>query len=96
MTEQPIMDWADEDPFRDRCVWWSRLDGRYQIEAHRHVDDDEAATLYIYDHDNDMQLLYEKDTGHLMFGAIFGPDVADVNQWQELAVNFVDGADGSN
>lgn len=87
---RPILDWDDMSDFKDMCVYKTRLDGRYQLEAHRHEDDQDSATLYIWDHREGDRLIHSQDTGHMMAGAIFGPDVDDVARWQEIAISVVD------
>jgi hypothetical protein len=92
MTEdvKPIMNW-DDMGFKDMCCWKTRLDNRYQIEVHRQSGNQDSGILYIWDHDDDMKLVHTKNIGHMMAGAIFGPDVDDVTSWQNEAIAFVDG-----
>lgn len=65
-------------------VWESKLDGKYDCRVIR--KDHYNGTLKVLDGDN---LLLEKDVG-LSYGAVFGPDVADVNQWMQDAMQLVD------
>lgn len=102
---EPLARWETEeitDP--GRLVWWSRLDNRYQIEVHR-LDEDLAdklgidmsdqetqgyrGVLCIFDHEQEDALLGIERVG-LSYGAMFGPDVMDVEEWQMKVVNFVD------
>jgi hypothetical protein len=87
----PIMKWDDQEGFRDACVWWSRLDERWQIEVHRNspTPPSYVGMLHIFDHNNGDKLVHSEPVG-LSFEAIWGPDVADVQQWQERAIDFVD------
>ena len=73
------------------CVWWSRLDERWQIEVHRDspTAPSYAATLHIFDHNDGDKLVRTEPVG-LAYEAVFGPDVADVNKWQERAIDYVD------
>lgn len=41
------------------------------------------------------QILFRQDVG-LSYNAQFGPDVADVADWQDIAINFIDGAKDEN
>ncbi len=66
-------------------VWTSTLDGKYVLTITR--IDDYLGELTISEGD---QLLHREVVG-LSYGAIFGPDVADVAEWQRIAVEFVDG-----
>jgi hypothetical protein len=100
---QPKAHWETEE-INDTAslVWWSRLDGRYQIEVHQATEDALHALglnrgsdrvyqgiLCIFDHDNDDELLMAEAVP-LSYGAIFGPDVDDVAVWQERVIAFVD------
>jgi len=57
------------------------------------VNDDRTATL-VCDDGND-NIVYtqhiHRESVRLSYGAIFGPDVADVSDWRRIAVEFVDG-----
>ena len=91
MKPTPVMPWDSNDPFDPDgvIVWWSRLDNRYQVEVRR--VDERAAILRIFDHTRSDHLIHEESVG-LSYGAIFGPDVADVAEWQERAMRVVDSA----
>ena len=83
----PLAKWGDDDSEHENLVWWSRLDGKYQIEVQR--TGEYSAELVIYDHlDKDKELMREKVS--LSYGAKFGPDTADVEDWQKKGVEFVD------
>lgn len=92
MSERPIMAWTSEEPWDDegQVVWWTRLDGRYQVEVQRKGEYD--ATLFIWDHEagEEAPPAYGKAVT-LAFAARFGPDVDDVSYWQQLALEFADG-----
>jgi hypothetical protein len=69
---------------QDNVVWTSTLDGRYEVNVTR--TDDYHGELTISEGN---QVLHRKPVG-LSYGAIFGPDVAGVADWQRIAVEFVD------
>ena len=70
---------------QDNVVWTSTLDGKYEVTVTR--TDDYHAELTISEGN---QVLHRESVG-LSYGAIFGPDVADVADWRRIAVEFVDG-----
>jgi hypothetical protein len=70
---------------QDNIVWTSTLDKRYEVTVTR--TDDYHAELTISEGN---QVLHREAVG-LSYGAIFGPDVADVADWRRIAVAFVDG-----
>lgn len=97
MTDErkPIMPWDSEEGFAESVVWWSRLDDRWQVEVRRADDDPEydpgyRGELLIFDHTNNDRLVHSEHVG-LAYGARFGPDVDDVNFWQQRTVELVDG-----
>ena len=69
------------------AIYKATLDNRFRLEVLRTTD--REGTLRLFDTKDNDKLLLEKDVD-LMYGAIFGPDVCDVNYWQELTVEFVD------
>ena len=70
---------------QDNVVWTSTLDGRYKVTVTR--TDDYHGELTISEGN---QVLHRESVG-LSYGAIFGPDLADVADWRRIAVEFVDG-----
>ena len=70
---------------QDNVVWTSTLDGKYEVTVTR--TDDYHAELTISEGN---QVLHRESVG-LSYGAIFGPDVADVADWRRIAFEFVDG-----
>ncbi|MBB6147190.1 hypothetical protein HNQ77_005184 [Silvibacterium bohemicum] len=70
---------------QDNVAWTSSPDGRYEVNVTR--TDDYHGELTISEGN---QVLNRKPVG-LSYGAIFGPDVADVTDWQRIAVECVDG-----
>ena len=69
---------------QEEVIWSSLLDNRYSIEVIRTAP--YRAEFSIRDGD---QVLRTESVG-LMYGAIFGPDVSDVAEWQRLSTDFVD------
>lgn len=87
MMGKPLAVWNDDSSTHPNLVWWSRLDRRFQVEVQRVGSHN--GELVIFDHaDGDKELLREK-VG-LSYGAVFGPDVADVNAWQSWCMEFID------
>ncbi len=88
--QKPIMNWESQEPFDKDCrvVWWSRLDNRYQVEVQR--SGEKTGTLIIFDHNDCDKAIFKSNVG-LSYGALFGPDVMDVELWQNMATDAVDG-----
>lgn len=84
---KPLANWDDDDSSHPDLVWWSRLDGRYQVEVHR--TGSHSGVLLIFDHQDGDKLIHQEDVG-LYYGAIFGPDFADVAEWQEKTIRVID------
>lgn len=83
----PLAKWDDNDSSHENLVWWSRLDGKYQVEVQR--TGSYTAELVVYDHaDGDKELM--REAVGLSYGARFGPDVSDVSLWQNKSADFVD------
>jgi len=68
----------------DLIVWSSTLDGRYAIKVTRLAPYRGELTIT-----EGTTVLHREPVG-LSFDALFGPDVADVASWQEIAIKFVD------
>lgn len=66
-------------------VWTATLDQKYVVTVTR-----EAPYRGILRITEGGQVLHWETVG-LMYNAQFGPDVDDVDHWQEIAVRFVDG-----
>jgi hypothetical protein len=66
-------------------VWTSTLDSKYVLTITR--IDDYLGELTLSEGD----LVLHREVVGLSYGAIFGSDVADVSEWQRIAVAFVDG-----
>lgn len=67
-------------------VWEARMDDRYRVTVTRLAS--HRGRLRIVDTASG-KMLHEEEV-HLAYGAIFGPDAADVAKWQETAVRIVD------
>jgi hypothetical protein len=83
---QPLANWDNHDSQHPDLLWWNRLDGKWQCEVQR-VDDREAM-LIIFDHADNTPIYQESVS--LAYGAMFGPDVMDVEFWKERCCNVVD------
>lgn len=89
MTESaptPLVD-KDGPPPREPVVWWSWLDGRYQIEVHR--TGDYNARLLMWDQQEGMKLVLDESVG-LAYRAMFGPDIDDVSSWEAKVLEVAD------
>ncbi|MEJ9076833.1 hypothetical protein WKY82_00275 [Gordonia malaquae] len=90
VPDGPIMSWDSEaDTDGDWVIWWSRLDGRYQVEVVRSADSRDVAELRIYDHTSD-DALVSAETVAVTAGAVFGPDTGDISNWRAAAASVVD------
>ena len=69
-------------------MWWSRLDNRYQDEVTRDPNTSSHAKLTIYDHANSNAQVHTEQV-ELAYGAVFGPDTDDVEQWTAVALGLV-------
>lgn len=84
---KPLAPWDYKEGVINSLVWFSRFDGRYQIEVQR--TGEYTAMLCIFDHLNNDELLAEWNV-NLAYAARFGPDVDDVRKWQEDIVTLID------
>lgn len=66
-------------------VWTSTLDGRFSVIVTR--THPYCGELTISEGAN---VLFRKKVS-LAYNALFGPDVADVAEWQSAAIKFIDG-----
>lgn len=66
-------------------VWEAKLDNIYNCFVER--TGDYAGKLKI---EKDNTIVFEKDVS-MMYNAIFGPDIADVNDWEQTCIDYVDG-----
>lgn len=72
-------------------VWEAMMDDRYRVTVTRTAE--YRGRLRIVDTNGD-DLVHEEEV-RLSYGAIFGPDVADISRWQEIAMEAVDGRQGA-
>lgn len=80
----------------NQVVWAAILDKRFKIEVQRKTELKEDGTIYthlgtllVFDSVNDDVIILEKETP-ISYGALFGPDIDDLNTWQNEACNAVD------
>lgn len=67
-------------------IWESRLDSKYYCTVIRISE--RKGILKVINEEN-QQVLLETEVG-LSYGAIFGPDMDDVRDWEETAIDVVD------
>jgi len=85
-SKQPLAPWGSTDS-HPLLVWHDTLDGRYLVEVER--TGVYSGKLVIFDHDNGDRPVMERDVD-LRYGALFGPDAADVADWKRKAMDFID------
>lgn len=78
------------DEQEQQTVWESTLDERYRCVVVR--ERPYLGHLTVTDTETE-EVLMGRDV-RLAFDAMVGPDVADVRQWQEMAIEAVDGREG--
>lgn len=83
--QAPLAHWDDARSEHPNLVWWSRLDGRYQVEVQRRTRS--SGTLCVFER---LGALARAWPVTLTFGARFGPDIEDVWRWQRMAEAFSD------
>lgn len=66
-------------------LWEAKLDDTYQCKTER--TSESTGILKI---EQDGNILFEKAVT-LSYGALFGPDIADVHEWEQICIDFVDG-----
>jgi hypothetical protein len=92
---RPKSNWDDIEKTVPGVVWHAALDGRYLVEVQRPEIQAELSTdayfgyLLVFDHQKEDKLIYSKVV-HLAYGALFGPDISDVDEWQEKVTHFID------
>lgn len=72
---------SDEEP-----IWEGVLDDRYRVTVSRRSD--YRGVLQVVDTETD-EVLHREEVG-LSYGAMFGPDGADVARWQDRAIEVVE------
>jgi hypothetical protein len=68
----------------EHIVWSSMLDNKYIVEVSRTAPYHGELTIKVGDE------TLHREPVDLSFDALFGPDVADVAEWQEIAIAFID------
>lgn len=68
-------------------VWSTELDHTWDIKVYR-TDDTYKGTL-VMRHKQNNQIAFTKEVS-LSYGAMFGADVSDVAQWQDMCINVSD------
>jgi hypothetical protein len=86
-NRKPSVEWENKEVNHEHLIWFARLDHRYQLEVHR--IDRNRGELIVFDHENNDKEIFAKEVG-LSYGSIFGPDMGDINTWQDMVVDFVD------
>jgi hypothetical protein len=67
-------------------IWESKLDEVFDCKVER-IDERRGKLTVIDQFD---QILLNEEVG-LSYGAMFGPDVADVAFWEEMVIKVIDG-----
>lgn len=83
----PTLPWDSQVEDHPDLVWRAKFDDRYLIEVAR--TGERTAKLRIWDHAKGDAEIAEWDVG-LAYGALFGPDVGDVAEWQDRIAAFID------
>lgn len=86
---QPLIAWDMPDDTRcPNLIWRGKLENRYLVEVHR--TDDSTGKLCVFDHQKNDAFIASWVVS-LLYGAQFGPDAEDVEEWQSQVDNFIDG-----
>lgn len=72
-------------------VWSAVLDDIYECKVHR--TEDYKGVLSIRRKGKSTGTLLWETGVNLSYGAAFGPDIFDVNEWEAMCLNFVDNID---
>lgn len=75
----------------EMLVWGGLLDKRFKCEVHRDPTGTKKNTgiLYIFDASRKDKIAYQNKV-HLSYGAAFGPDIIDVESWQDICCDVID------
>ncbi len=74
----------------DDAIWHGTVDGGKWIAQVRPAEDDNhMGRLLVWPADNTEQPILDEEVP-LIHGAIFGPDIDDVAQWQYRAIQAID------
>lgn len=67
-----------------QIIWESTLDNSYEVQVVRLAPYVGKLTIL-----KDGEEIFSQKVG-LSYGAVFGPDVSDVAEWQQIAANFIE------
>lgn len=71
----------------DKIAWAAVLDAKFLCEVQRTAP--YTGILCVFDLEKNRECVYSKEVG-IMYDAVFGPDMVDVEMWQEDVVQFID------
>lgn len=75
-------------------IWEDMVDKKYPVRVFS-TTDRYAGTFEVLDPADHSKVLFTKPVG-VSYGAPFGPDAADVSDWQNAACEFVDKYEENN
>lgn len=84
---EPLLPWESNSRNHPQLVWREKLDNRYLVEVRRTGSN--TGVLYVFDHDRGDPEIASWEVS-LSYRAQFGPDVADIEDWQEKVIDFID------
>lgn len=76
---------------KTEIVWQAKLDEKYGCAVARIA---ERQGRLVVTNEETKEVLLDKQVP-LAYGALFGPDMSDVTEWQELCIAVVDGVSGN-
>lgn len=68
-------------------IWEATIDNRFKCSVVR--SEDYTGKLIIVDTEDEDKIIHKTDVS-LSYGAMFGPDVSDISEWEEICINIVD------
>lgn len=71
---------------RMSIVWSALMDQRYTVQVVRDPGETHTGQLEIWDGDERLM----QAPVLLSYGAVFGPDISDIHEWQTMAIDFMD------
>ena len=78
---------APDGATHPQVIFNAILDDRYIVEVQR--TGGATGNLLIFDHDRNDQEIFSQAVG-LSYGAKFGPDISDVEDWEMKVADFID------
>lgn len=69
-------------------IWQSTLDDKYECIVYR-IENQQSRGQLIVKNINTGEIILDKEVA-LSYGAQFGPDIADIGEWQEMIIDAVD------